>query len=336
MSELPELLAEAIDDDVVDRIELGGDDTVVVTSGATHVYRSEGLLSDESVETHDHDVDRFDVDTGRRKSVLRFESMNGDNSFKVPGSNADRVVDAVLEGVLRTKGLVDPGERVEATYRFSELTFVVTDRRFLKHVGSAVFDGEPEMIRYEDVTDLDFEEGTVAMQVVVETNGRSQRVKVPNENARRVRQTVENAFLAFHDASSLDSLRTALADEERTDVGRDEATTSDATTSQSATEATVDPFDSDPPQRRSDSKSSSRDNARDGLASFEFPEDEDPTQGSASQRRELDHGSSGSIDVEDIGPKLDALKTKLDRQNELLEAQQATIDQLVKELRRGR
>ena len=57
MSELPDRLRTAIGDEPVMRtVDIGGSDALVVTVAATHLYRSEGLLSDESVESFHHDV----------------------------------------------------------------------------------------------------------------------------------------------------------------------------------------------------------------------------------------------------------------------------------------
>lgn len=333
MSELPELLAEAVDDEVVDRFDLGGDDTVVVTTGATHVYRSEGLLSDESVETYNHDVDRFGVDAGRRRSVLRFADVEGERSFKLPSDAADDVVDSILEGVLRTKGAVDPDETVESIFRFSELTFVVTDRRLLKHIGSAVYDDDIETIRHEDITDLDFEEGTVATQVVVEANGRSQRVKVPNEHSRRVRQSVREAVLSFYDVGSLAELRAMLAEEREAEAEAESET--DETTPEPEADAPVE-ADADP----TDGDGAASVPEETGPEAFEFPGERDDVTTDGIAEAEPDPDPDGttvaSMDAEDIAAELEALNAKLDRQTELLESQQATIEQLVEELRRGR
>jgi len=73
--------------------------------------------------------------------------------------NADDDSTRVLAGVLSATGVTDPGESVIQTFRFSELTLVVTSERLVKHVGSAVWDEEFEEFAYADITDLDFEGG---------------------------------------------------------------------------------------------------------------------------------------------------------------------------------
>lgn len=321
MDELPALLTEAVGDaTVIGTIDVGGGDAIVVTPGATHVYRSEGLLSDESLDSYDHDIERFSVDTGRRKSTIRFDGIDGERSFTVPGSVADGVVEAVLEGVLRATGAVAPEETVDATFRFSELTLVVTDTQLLKHVGSAVWDEEFEAVRYENLADLDFEEGSVATQVVVEADGRKQRVKVPNEHAGRVREDIQSAVFEFHGVSSLGGLRAAVG-EPPEEEGKEEA------------ETEADTEDADVPD--------------DGFVSSDWspPADQDVTGSQKTESTEPSDGEertdssqskTADVDTEELAEQVEALTETVEHQNELLESQQETIEQLVDELRRGR
>ena len=214
---LPELLSGAVgDEDVVARVSLGGDDLLAVTPTQTLVYRADGLLSDESVEEYGHDAERIALSTGRRKSKLVFGyGLDGDETLSLPTKRVDDVLHPVLAGVLSATGVTEPGESVRRTFRFSELTLVVTDRRLVKHVGSAVWDEEFEEFSYADLTDLDFEEGTVATAVVLTHGGRSERFKAPNESARAVRETLVDAVCAFHGVDSLEEFRvTAAADED--------------------------------------------------------------------------------------------------------------------------
>jgi hypothetical protein len=286
------------------------------------VYRSEGLLSDESLEGYDHDVERVAVDAGRRKSTIRLDGIDGERSFTVPGSVADGVIEAVLEGVLRATGVVAEAETVDATFRFSELTLVVTDRQLLKHVGSAVWDEEFEAFRYENLADLDFEEGSVATQVVVEADGRKQRVKVPNEHAGRVREDVQSAVFEFHGVSSLGGLRAALEDGADDETDRDEAT--DPNEDEGADDASEGGFvsaDWSPPADQDVTGSRGMDTAEPG------DEDDSPddTQPEATE-----------VDTEELADEVEALRETVEYQTELLEAQGETIEQLVDELRRGR
>ncbi|MDZ5812787.1 hypothetical protein U4E84_15690 [Halorubrum sp. AD140] len=213
---LPDLLAEtAGDESVVAEVSLGGDDRLAVTPTRTLVYRSDGLLSDESVAEYPHDVERISVSTGRRKAKLTLGyGLDGDETISLPAKRVDEALHPILAGVLSATGVTDPGESVVRTFRFSELTLVVTSDRLVKHVGSAVWDEEFEEFPYADLTDLDFEEGTVATAVVLAHGGRSERFKAPNEAARAVRETLVDAVCAYHDVDSLEEFRVTVADDE--------------------------------------------------------------------------------------------------------------------------
>ena len=216
MDELPGLVAEAVGDaTVVSTVDLGGGDRVVVTTTETHVYRSDGLLSDESVDTFGHDVETVAVERGRRKHTVRLAGMTGERSFTVPARSGDAVIEAVLEGVLRTTGAVEEDETITAQFRFSELTVVVTDRRLLKHVGGAVWDvDEYEDYPYDELVALDFEEGSVNTQIIVQTAQRQERLKVSNDRAVRIREELQSAVFEHHGVSSLAGLRRELEPDE--------------------------------------------------------------------------------------------------------------------------
>ena len=227
---LPDLLAETVgDEDVVAAVSLGGDDRLAVTPTRTLVYRGDGLLSDESVAEYSHDVERIAVSTGRRKAKLTLGyGLDGDETLSLPAKRADEALHPILAGVLSATGVTDPGESVLRTFRFSELTLVVTSDRLVKHVGSAVWDEEFEEFPYADLTDLDFEEGTVATAVVLAHGGRSERFKAPNESARALRETLVDAVCDFHDVASLEEFRVTVADDE--DEGAGSGAGTDGTT----------------------------------------------------------------------------------------------------------
>ncbi|WP_049911438.1 DUF7115 domain-containing protein [Halorubrum lipolyticum] len=228
---LPELLAGTVgDEEVVAEVPLGGADRLAVTPTRTLVYRGDGLLSDESVAEYSHDVERIAVSTGRRKAKLTLGyGLGGDETVSVPAKRVDDVLHPVLAGVLSATGVTDPGESVLRTFRFSELTLVVTSERLVKHVGSAVWDEEFEEFAYADLTDLDFEEGTVATAVVLTHGGRSERFKAPNESARAVRETLVDAVCAYHGVDSLEEFRVTVADEDdaAADAGNGGGSTTD-------------------------------------------------------------------------------------------------------------
>lgn len=211
--DVPGIVQGALDDEeVAASVSLGGEDALFVTPTRTLVYRSESLLSDESVESYPHDAERVTVKDGRRKTRITLTySIDGERDFAVPSSAADDVLHPVLAGVLNGAGVTDPGETVVQTFRFSELTLIVTSDRLLKHVGSAVWDADHEQYHFEDVTGLDFEEGSVATQIVIEVDGRPQRIKTPNEHVAVVRERLTGALFAYYDVDSLDELN-ALVD----------------------------------------------------------------------------------------------------------------------------
>jgi len=229
---LPELLAERVGDEaVVAEVPLGGDDRLAVTPTRTLVYRGDGLLSDETVAEYSHDVERIAVSAGRRKTKLTLGyGLDGDETISVPAKRADDVLHPILAGVLSARGVTKPGESVVRTFRFSELTLVVTSDRLVKHVGAAVWDDEFEEFAYANLTDLDFEEGTVATAVVLTHGGRSERFKAPNESARALRETLVEAVCAFHDVDSLEEFRVTVAADGDGDLGTDETGTTGGTT----------------------------------------------------------------------------------------------------------
>ncbi|WP_336135572.1 DUF7115 domain-containing protein [Natronomonas amylolytica] len=322
MDELPERLVEAVGDaTAIELIDIGGGDIVAVTRAATYCYRSEGLLSDETVDRFTHDIERMSVDAGRRKTTVRFETIDGEQSLTVPGGVADEVIEAVLKGVLRTTDVVDDDETIQSLFRFSELTLAVTDHQLLKHVGGAVWNDDYEAFPYEELTDLDFEEGSVATQVIVEVGGRRQRVKVPNEHAGRVRQEVQSAVFEYHDVSSLGGLRAEVREEEAGEDGEE----SEATTDE----------ESEPVESESASIADT---------GWSPPADQDVTSGArddssideSTSESATDAGADGETDIDALAEQVEELTRTVERQSELIEAQQETMEKLVDELRRGR
>lgn len=209
---LPDILQTHLDDEsVAARVDLGGEDELFVTPTRTLIYRAEGLLSDESVEAYNHDAERVLVSEGRRKSKLTLDyGLDGEKSFSLPTKRLPDALHSVLAGVLNAAGITGPGETVKQTYQFSELTLVITSARVVKHIGSAVWDGDYEEFHYDDVTDLTFEEGSVATSIVITTGGRQERFKAPNEEARAVREGLTNALLAHYDVESLADFRATV------------------------------------------------------------------------------------------------------------------------------
>ncbi|MDZ7730315.1 MAG: hypothetical protein U5K37_04375 [Natrialbaceae archaeon] len=207
----PAAVEEALgDEDVVTAVSLGGEDTLYVTATRTLVYQGDGLLSEEAIDEFAHEADRLTMSAGRRKARITLSyALEGDQSFTVPAKQATEVLHPVLAGVLSGNNVTEAGESVLDTFRFSELTLIVTSDRLVKHVGEAVWDGEYEEYRYADVEGLTFEAGQVATQVVLTVDGRQQRIKAPNEAVEALRRQLEQALCAAHDIDSIEALNQA-------------------------------------------------------------------------------------------------------------------------------
>ncbi|WP_372909809.1 hypothetical protein [Salinigranum sp.] len=204
----PDIVQSALgDESVAARVSLG-DDALFVTPTRTLLYRADSLLSDESVEEFPHGAERIDVSSGRRKASITLDyGLDGERSFTVPSKALDRALHPVLAGTLNASGVTDPGETVKETFRFSELTLVVTSDRLVKHVGSAVWDEDFDEYHFADVTDFAVEEGNVATTLVLTHDGRQERFKAPSDRSREVSERLTEALLTHHDADSLETLR---------------------------------------------------------------------------------------------------------------------------------
>ncbi|NGM69055.1 hypothetical protein G6M89_08525 [Natronolimnobius sp. AArcel1] len=240
---VPGIVHSALDgEDVAARVSLGGEDELFITASSTLVYRSDGLLRDESVDEYPHDADRLTLSEGRRKTKFTLEySLEGESEFTVPSGKTDTVLHPVLAGILNGNGITNPGETVVKTYRFSELTIIITSERLVKHIGSAVWDGDYEEYHYEDVTNLSFEDGSVATQVVLAVDGRPQRIKAPNDEANDLRERLQRALFEYHDVGSLEELNE--------EIGDDDAETPDEDTGSTMEFGSgVDPLEANPPE----------------------------------------------------------------------------------------
>ena len=238
-------------EEIATRVSLGDDDELFITPSRTLIYRASGLLSDESVDEFAHDADRLTLSEGRRKTKFVLEyPLEGTRSFTIPASRTDEALHPVLAGILNGNGITDPGETVVQTFRFSELTLILTSDRVVKHIGSAVWDTDCEQYHYDDVTNLSFEDGSVATQVVLETDGRQQRVKAPNDRADEVAERLKRALFAHHDVDSLEELNALLGPDE----AEDEASGSTVDFG-----VGVDPLDANPPSPDEDVESGADD-----------------------------------------------------------------------------
>ncbi|WP_440005820.1 DUF7115 domain-containing protein [Halomicrococcus sp. SG-WS-1] len=246
---IPEIVQSTLgDEQVAATVPLGGEDALYVTPTRTLIYRGDGLLSDESVVEYSHDAERIEVSEGRRKATVALDyGIDGVEEFTVPAKRLHDALHPVLAGVLNGAGVTDANEQVIQTYQFSELTLVVTSARVVKHVGEAVWDEDFEQYHFEDVTRLDVEEGTVSSQIIIEADGRPQRVKTPSDRTREVRERVERALLSYHDADSYAEFERSAAPDDAGDEASDAGDADDAG-DDDPFGGGVDPIQANPPE----------------------------------------------------------------------------------------
>lgn len=240
---VPGIVQSTLDgEEIAARVSLGGEDELFITPSRTLVYRSEGLLSDESVNEYPHDADRLTLSEGRRKTKFTLEyALEGTQEFSVPSSKTDDALHPVIAGILNGNEITEPGETVVQTYRFSELTLLITSDRLVKHIGGAVWDEDYEEYAFEDVTNLSFEDGSVATQIVLSVDGRPQRIKAPNDEANNLRERLQRALFEYHDVESLAELNETVGE----DDSDDDTGTADASMDFGDG---VDPLDANPPE----------------------------------------------------------------------------------------
>ena len=345
---VPAIVQSTLDgEEISTRVPLGGEDELFITPSRTLIYRAEGLLSDESVEGFPHDADRLSLSEGRRKTRFTLEyALEDTRDFTVPAKRTESVLHPVVAGVLSGNGVTDPGETVLETYRFSELTVIVTSDRLVKHIGEAVWDEDFEQYHYEDVTNLSFEPGSVSTQIVLEAEGRQQRIKAPNDRADDVRERLKRALFEYHGVSTLEELNERLAPEQADEQAADDPSAAFA--------GGVDPLEANPPEPEDGGAGASSDplagtggETDDPLAAFTGTETEPATGEQTAAAVENTPESADSVDQSGFGPavrspdpelleRIEALEATVAKQNELLEQQGETLEQLIEELRRGR
>ena len=346
--EVPDLVRQSLGDEEIQAgVSLGDEDAICFTPTRSLVYRSEGLLSDEGVAEYAHDFERLAVSEGRRKTKYTMTYVDREEKFTVPGNRTDSVLERLIESHLRIDGVIDADEAVTGVFRFSELTLVVAQKRLLKHVGGYTWDGDFEVYDYDEVTGLHFEDGSVATAVVLEADGRPERIKAPNEQAGVVRQTLQEALFDYHDVGSLDDLnrKIAVETEDPTSDGSDDHS------SGLGLDSGIDPLvsDSDDDADAKTDAEATPETQRSATASMDGSDSTtDRTAQTAGSAVDLDSASeqaatvasnataASSDDLEAVTEQLENLTAAVERQNEVLEKQQQTVKQLIEELRRGR
>ncbi|QSG04839.1 DUF7115 domain-containing protein [Halapricum desulfuricans] len=372
--ELPELVRDRLgEEDAQAGLALADDDLLCLTPTRTLLYRADGLLSDERVTAYPHDVERLELSEGRRKTKFHFEYVDDEQSLTVPTGATRDTLALLLEGILRTERVLDAEESVVEAFRFSELTLVVADDRIVKHVGSAVWDGECEAFDYEALTGIDFEQARVATEVVLYVDGRPERIKTPNDDARLVERALERALTEYFEVTSLSQLQSqfqSAADETDSASGRSDEYPFDSAIRPlgEGPEARAAPDDTvgvEPVEDTDELDASNGtepvgdgDEARNSTATIPDAEsaatatagdegdtrpavgDEDGTQSAVSDEGESRSDESGTettaAELERIETRLDELTTAVDKQNQLLRKHHAAIKQLVEELQSER
>lgn len=346
--EIPDRITQAADGETIQSaVSLGDEDVICFTPTRTLLYRGEGLLSDETVETYSHDVERLNLSEGRRKTTFALEYVDSVEKFKIASNRTDQVLSRLLAGVLGAAGVLGDEESVADVFRFSELTLIVTDARLVKHIGAYVWDPDFEEYTFGDVTGLEFEEGSVATQVVISVGGRPQRIKAPSDQAQRLRQTLTNALFAYHDVDSLDALNEKIG--QQTEPSSEPTGSGGLGLDENISPLVGDDGDADeePASAESDSAegSDSPTVAGDGptvVAEEPATAEQQPTDSTSAEestRTQPQQDTSAEIEElrEQIGQLTEAVEAQqeqLAEQNEEIQTQRETIEQLIEELRR--
>jgi hypothetical protein len=336
---IPDIVQTALGDEpVAAQVNLGGEDVLVVTPTRTLVYRAEGLLSDESVEEYPHDAECVTVSEGRRKSKVSLDyGLDGERAFAIPTGRLDETLHPVLAGVLNAAEITDAGETVKRTFRFSELTLVITSARVVKHIGTAVWDTDYEEFHYEDVTDLAFEDGSVATSVVLTIGDRQERFKTPNEEARAVREALESTLLAYHDVDSLEAFRAAVAPAEEEEVDPEDVAFGDG----------PDPLSANPAELSDDPENATRtaDDAEAAVAAAAGTTTEvvdgenaasEADEAGGFEESEFRSAEETAEPSDDVAAELRELRRAIEAQSEQLRRHGDLVEQLIEELRQGR
>jgi len=247
---VPGIVQSRLDDEqVAAQVPLGGEDILFVTRTRTLIYRADGLLSDESVEEYSHEAERIEISEGRRKSAVELDyGIDGEEKFKVPSNRLYEALHPVLAGILNAADVTGAEETVKQTYQFSELTLVITSERVVKHVGAAVWDEDYEEYHFDDVTELDVEEGSVSSQIIIESDGRPQRIKTPSDQTREVRERIQQALLDYYDAASYEEFASAQGGEADDDSEAEEDADADRGHENDPLAGGVDPINANPPE----------------------------------------------------------------------------------------
>jgi hypothetical protein len=180
-------------------------------------------------------------------------------------------------------------------------------------------------------------------------DGRQERFKAPNEDARELRETLESALLSYWGVSSLEELREANEPEEEEPTAEDgEVSFGDGPDPLSANPAEL----SEEPRNATRAESAPDDpvettaNASAGSVAQQVeaaPQSVEAETETAPDAAADDEGFEGSgfrsaaADADErVAEELAELRATVDRQGEEIRQQRELIEQLIEELRRGR
>lgn len=325
--EIPDRITQAADGETIQSaVSLGDEDVICFTATRTLIYRAEGLLSDETVEAYSHDIERLNISEGRRKTTFALEYVDGVEKFKSATNRTDQILSRLLAGVLGAADVIGEEESVAGVFSFSELTLIVTDARLVKHVGAYVWDPDFEEYPYENVTGLDFEEGSVATQVVISVGGRPQRIKAPSDETGRLRQTLESSLFAYHEVDSLDALNEK--------IGAEPDPPSDSSDAGGfGLDENISPLvgDSEDKNSTDDADDTDAGNGSTAVAQTQPATSSTDSEATAASAEEL---AALREQVGTLTEAVEAQQDQLEKQSEQIETQRETIQQLIEELRR--
>ncbi len=325
--ELPALVESYLGDERPKTVlTLGDDDLAVFTSDTLLLYRAESLLRDAELSQYPTNATSLGVRGGRRKTTVILGYPTETRQFTVQNSHADAVVEQLLGTILRTTGSIDANESIAGVYRFSDLTVVVTESRLLKQIGTNIWGGEYDEFPFAQVERVTFEQGQVATQVVLSVGGRSERIKAPNEEAPRLRETLIDAVISFHNADSLEEFNGRRSTEP---TGRSAVSAVALDESISPLIESETPRDTDQSESWQSARETPSTTGRNESVS-QYARSENPPGG--DDRATGDSTTEGA----NVTAQLTALAQTVERQQEILERQAARIEELERDIERLR
>ena len=198
--DIPSLLSDSIGEDekIVSRVLVASGTHMITTTKRVFIHREEGIINSEIFEEYSLNADQISIFSDKRKAriVLNY-GLEGTREFSLNAKYYDRIVDPLVRGVLKATEVVEPGELIRHVYRYGQLTIVLTDRQFLKHIGVALWSRDYESFNYEDMGRIDIEKGGVSAEILIEYKGRMQRIKTDKERARLICVQARNGLALY-------------------------------------------------------------------------------------------------------------------------------------------